>query len=136
MKQQFTYRPEVLVELAQEHLNAAHDLMWFMRTPHLYTEEGRIADSTKNETCRRTWSALRDACNMVGADMDVVLATVKALDRHEKRKQQQHWWTVAHLARGTYSDVLKGREAAIRCNFTKLDTYRVRADIRPRPWTV
>ncbi len=142
-KQQFTYRPEVLVEMAQEHLNAAHELMWLTRKANLSTVQGMIDDSTMNEACRRTWSALRDACNMVGADMNVVLATVKALDRHEKgerkRKRQMFWWAAVHLARSEYADAIKVREAAMRRNFAKPDKHSVFVPLdeaKRRPWMV
>ncbi len=104
MNKQFIYRPEILVEMAQEYLQAEESLRVFVKkhTPfpgycdlsdrHNESEYWRL---DKQSSC--TFDALRSACRMVDANIDAVLATVKAMNRYEKRER---WQVCAHLPSG------------------------------------
>lgn len=105
---EFTYNPEILVEIAQTYLSAEDDYRQFIhqhtvRYSPSYTRlkletSGKERDYwSKQKESSLTWDALRDACRLVGADMETVLATAKAMNRFEKR---QRWQICAHLPTG------------------------------------
>lgn len=105
---EFTYKPEILVEMAQTYLSAEDDYRQFVhRHTVRYTPSySRLKLETsgeerdywsKQKESSLTWDALRDACRLVGADMETVLATAKAMNRYEKRRR---WQVCAHLPTG------------------------------------
>lgn len=103
MKKTFTYKPEVLVEMAQEYLQAETDYREFIKKHsnsfglRLETPEDERIYFVKDKESSCAWSALRDACRLVNANMDAVLATAKAISRHEKRRR---WQICVHLPSG------------------------------------
>ena len=103
MTHQFIYKPEVLVEMAQEYLQAEADFREFIRQHsdsfglRLKTPEDERWYLVKDKESSCTMSALCDACRLVNADVDVVLATAKAMNRYERRRR---WQVYAHLPNG------------------------------------
>ena len=104
-KNAFEYKPEVLVEMAQNYLSAEDDLRQFIhRHTVKYTPtysrlilDGRGDERdywTKDKESACAWDALRDACRLVWADVGTVLATAKAMNRYERRRR---WQVCAHL---------------------------------------
>ncbi len=104
-KQVFTYNPEVLVAMAREYLNAENDARIFYRQHRpfpdalldLRTVEDRITYERHDKETTCTWCAFLDACKLVGADPEIVMGTVKAMNRYEKRER---WEVCAYLPSG------------------------------------
>lgn len=104
MNKQFIYKPEVLVEMAQEYLESEYSYRKFIyRHTNQYgslvldTEDNRRDYWLKDKESVCTHSALSDVCRMVDADMDAVLAMAKAMNRYEKRMR---WQVCARLPTG------------------------------------
>ena len=103
MKTQFTYKPEILVEMAQEYLQAENDYREFIKSHsdgyglRLKAKEDERWYWVKEKESSCAMSALCDACRLVNANVDTVLATAKAMNRYEKRHQ---WQACAHLPSG------------------------------------
>ena len=103
MKARITYNPEVLIEMAQEYLQAEADYREFITRHsnrfglHLRTSEDERWYFVKGAESSCTWSALRSACRLVNADFDAVLSTAKAMNRYERRRR---WTACAHLPSG------------------------------------
>lgn len=104
MKKQFTYDPKILVETAQEYLEAEREYQEFVRTHkneygtlQLLSADKEISYHVKEKETSCTWYALRDACRMVNADIMTVVATAKAMNRYEKRNK---WQVCAYLPTG------------------------------------
>lgn len=53
------------------------------------TKSDEINYFTLGEKSACTWDALTDACQMVNADRETVLATAKAMNRYEKKNKWQ-----------------------------------------------
>ena len=93
------YDIRILLDMAQEHLNAENEYRLFLTTykggyvrhmdPEIY---GDYCHKEAKSTC--TYDALRSACKVVFADMDKVIATAKAMNRFEKRER---WQVCAHI---------------------------------------
>ena len=88
------YNVKTLLDLAQEYLNAEEEYRRFLLTfkggwvPSMDPEKyGSYCQKETASTCAAY--ALRRACDMVSADMDAVIATVKAMNRYEKRNRWQ-----------------------------------------------
>ena len=108
MNKPFTYKPEILVGMAQEYLQAEHSYREYIREHtnkygviRLETVDAGIWYWVKEKESHCTWDALRSACRMVDADMETVLSTAKAMNRYERREQ---WQVCAHLPSGWCSE--------------------------------
>lgn len=104
MKKQFTYDPKILVEMAQAYLEAVREYQEFINTHkdeygnlQLLSTDENVNYWIKNAECDGSWCALSSACQLVNADILTVVATVKAMNRYEKRNQ---WQVCAHLPTG------------------------------------
>ena len=104
MDKKFVYKPEVLVEMAQECLDADysyHDFIVRHKNQYgslvLKTTEDSIGNWTNEKSVSCTYSSLSSACRLVGADVSAVLAMVKAMNRYERRMR---WQVCAHLPSG------------------------------------
>ena len=142
-KQVCSYNPEILVEMAQEYLNAENDARIFYRRHRpfpgalldLPTVEDRACYERHDKKTSCTWSAFVSACRLVNADPDAVLATVKAMNRYEKRER---WQVCAHLPSGYDWHNYEDRKDALRRFWS---APNVGADFfqstgRRKPWTV
>lgn len=96
MENQFyVYNPEILVEIAQQFLIAESIFQIFCRKHQknpsllldLQTEDSRILYETHYKETKCTWVAFVRACDLVNAAPNTVMATVKAINRHEKRNR-------------------------------------------------
>ena len=104
-KQICTYNPEVLVGLAQDFINAENDARIFYRkhrpfpgeTLVLHTVEDQLSYARHEKESSCTWSAFVNACKLVNADSSIVMATVKAMNRYERRNR---WQVCARLPSG------------------------------------
>ena len=142
MKNQFTYKPEILVEMAQEYLQAEEALRVFVKkhTPfpgycnlsdrHDESEYWRL---DKASSC--TWDALRSACRLVDTNIDAVLAMAKAMNRYEKRER---WQVCAHLPSGYDWHNHEDRKDTLRRFWSAPDpdTDYFQSTGRRKPWTV
>lgn len=104
MNKQFTYNPVVLVEMAQEYLEAERSYRDFVAQHKnqygslvLGSTDDRVSYWVKDKESSCTGSALSTACRLVGADVNTVIATAKAMNRFEKRER---WQVCAHLPTG------------------------------------
>lgn len=104
MKMQFTYDPKILMEMAQEYLEAEREYREFIRTHkneygdlQLLSTEEHINYWIKEKESSNFWSALSNACRLVNADIVTVIATAKAMNRYEK---QNKWQVCACLPTG------------------------------------
>lgn len=88
------YDVKVLLEIAQEYLQAEEEWQVHMKT----WKGGWVSDMEpgaygnhcdKFRKMNATWSALYDACRLVYADIHAVLGTAKAMNRYEKREDYQ-----------------------------------------------
>ena len=142
MKNQvFTYKPEILVSIAQEYLNAAEDEAIF-RARHRHTPGGPLWLETeadhieyhshdKETVC--TWSAFIDACKLVDADPSTVMATVNTMNRYERRNG---WKICAHLP-SSYTTHETGEERTRRFwSVPDGDADCFKSTGRRKPWTV
>ena len=143
-KQVCSYNPEILVEMAQEYLNAENDARIFYRQHRpfpgamldLRTVEDRASYERHDKESSCTWSAFVSACRLVNADPDAVMATVKAMNRYEKRER---WQVCAHLPTGWCSDCGEYGEYGedrVRRFFANGDEWRgyFRSTGRRQPW--
>ena len=108
MEKNFTYKPEILVEMAQEYLQAEEAFRVFVKKHTPFPGYCNLSDRNDESEYWRldrsvscTWDALRSACRMVDANIDAVLAMAKAMNRYEKRER---WQVCAHLPRDYYGD--------------------------------
>jgi len=142
MKKQFTYKPEILVEMAQEYLQAEEALRVFVKkhTPFpgycdltSRSDESEYWRLDKESSC--TWDALRSACRMVDTDMETVLSTVKAMNRYEKRER---WQVCAHLPSGYDWHNHEDRTDTLRrfWSVRDWDADCFQSTGRRKPWTV
>ena len=97
MNKQFTYKPGVLVEMAQEYLEAERSYRDFIAQHKnqygslvLGSADDRVSYWVKDKESSCAGSALSTACRLVGA-------TAKAMNRFEKRER---WQVCAHLPTG------------------------------------
>ena len=104
MNKQFTYKPGVLVEMAQEYLEAERSYRDFIAQHKnqygslvLGSADDRVSYWVKDKESSCAGSALSTACRLVGADVNTVIATAKAMNRFEK---QERWQVCAHLPTG------------------------------------
>ena len=82
-KQVCIYNPEILVEMAQEYLNAENDARIFYRQHRpfpgamldLRTVEDRARYERHDKESSCTWNAFVSACRLVNADPDTVMAS-------------------------------------------------------------
>ena len=143
MEKNFTYKPEILVEMAQEYLNAENDARIFYRRHRpfpglplvLQTEESRISYERHDKESSCTWSAFVSACRLVNADPDAVMATVKAMNRYEKRER---WQVCAHLPSGYDWHNHEDRKDTLRRFWSAPDPDAdyFQSTGRRKPWTV
>ena len=143
MKNQFTYKPEILVEMAQEYLQAEEALRVFVKKHTPFPGYCNLSDRNdeseywrldKASSC--TWDALRSACRLVDANIDAVLAMAKAMNRYEKRER---WQVCAHLPTGWCSscgDYGEYGEDRVRRFFSNGDEWTgyFRSTGRRQPW--
>ena len=104
MNKQFTYKPGVLVEMAQEYLEAERSYRDFIAQHKnqygslvLGSADDRVSYWVKDKESSCAGSALSTACRLVRADVNTVIATAKAMNRFEKRER---WQVCAHLPTG------------------------------------
>ena len=104
MNKQFTYKPGVLVEMAQEYLEAERSYRDFIAQHKnqygslvLGSADDRVSYWVKDKESSCAGSALSTACRLVGADVNTVIATAKAMNRFEKRER---WQVCAHRPTG------------------------------------
>lgn len=104
------YDPQVLVDIANNWIyeeNEQH-LFWRKHRPNpgalldLNTESDRIDYHTHYERASATWYSFAYACKLVHANPETVLATVKAINRYEKRKK---WQVCVHLPGNEYDNI-------------------------------
>ena len=139
MDKQFNYRPEVLVEMAQEYLEAERCYRDFIREhKNQYGSlsldgDARIWYWVKEKESSCTCSALSDACRLVGADMNAVLAMAKAMNRYEKRMR---WQVCAHLPTGWCFGCAEYGEDRVRRFFAERssDADYFQSTGRRHPW--
>ena len=142
MKEQFTYKPEILVEMAQEYLQAEEALRVFVKKHTPFPGYCNLSDRNdeneywrldKSSSC--TWFAFSSACRMVNADPDTVMATVKAMNRYEKRER---WQVCAHLPSGYDWHNHEDRKDTLRRFWSAPDpdTDYFQSTGRRKPWTV
>ena len=88
------YDVKPLLDMAQAFLTAEEDYRRFCLTfkggwvANIPAEE--YGEYIRKESASSyTWSALRDACKVVSADMSAVIATAKAINRYEARERWQ-----------------------------------------------
>lgn len=86
---EFTYKPEILIELAQTYLYADNDYWQFVHNHSSATQAETEDYHVKEKEAALTLDALRYACRMVDADRTAVLAAAKAMNRYEKRELWQ-----------------------------------------------
>ena len=96
MENQFYgYNPEILAGIAQKYLIAESIFRIFcwkhQKNPdlllNLRSEDSRILYETHYKETECTWFAFVRACDLVNAAPNTVMATVKAINRHEKRNR-------------------------------------------------
>ena len=129
MNKQFTYKPGVLVEMAQEYLEAERSYRDFIAQHKnqygslvLGSADDRVSYWVKDKESSCAGSALSTACRLVGADVNTVIATAKAMNRFEKRER---WQVCAHLPTGWCS----------RCGeYEEYGEDRVRRFFAAREW--
>ncbi len=142
MKKQFTYKPEILVEIAQEYLQAEEAFRVFVKKhtpfPGYCNLTNRDDESEywrlyKGNSC--TLDALCSACRMVDADVETVLSTVKAMNRYEKRER---WQVCAHLPSGYNWRSYEDRVETLRRFWSVPDSDAdcFKSTGRQKPWTV
>ena len=87
----------------------------------------------KESSC--TWSAFVSACRLVNADPNAVMATVKAMNRYEKRER---WQVCAHLPSGYDWHNHEDRKDTLRRFWSAPDpdTDYFQSTGRRKPWTV
>ena len=143
MRKKFTYKPEILVEMAQEYLNAENDARIFYQQHrpfpgamlNLQTVEERACYERHDKETSCTLSAFVSACRLVNANPDTVMATVKAMNRYEKRER---WQVCAHLPGGYDWHNHEDRKDTL-CRFWSVsdgeDNY-FQSTGRRKPWAV
>ncbi len=135
------YEPTVLVRMAQEYLNAAQEFEAFVASKKfpgcdfvtLKTEEDNRLYWVKEKESSCKWDALRDACELVSADVDIVLLTAKAMNRFEKKMR---WQVCAHLPFGWCSECCEHGETRVRRFFavSSTDETCFQSSGRFHPW--
>lgn len=142
-KQVCSYNPEILVEMAQDYLNAENDARIFYRRHRpfpglpldLRTDNDRILYERHDKETSCTWSAFISACRMVDADANTVIATVKAMNRYEKRER---WQVCAYLPSGYDWHNYEDRKDTLRrfWSVPDPDANYFQSTGRQKPWTI
>lgn len=97
-----TYDPQILYNIATDCIYAENELCRFCAAHRpspgarldLHETDDRVNYFRYNERANQLWQAFSSSCKLVHADPDAVLATVKAMNRYEKREK---WQVCAHL---------------------------------------
>ena len=142
-KQAFTYKPEILVTMAQEYLEAETEARLFYKkhrpfpnsTLVLRTAEDRIDYAAHDKKTACTWSAFVFGCRMVDADPSTVMGTMKAMNRFEKRVR---WKVCAHLPSGHDWYNGEDRQDTLRrfWSVRDPDVDYFQSTGRQKPWTI
>lgn len=114
-----TYDPQVLVNIANDCIYEENEQRRFWRkhrpTPgallDLRTESDKIDYYRHDERTSQLWQAFSRSCKLVHADPDTVLATVKAMNRYEKREK---WQVCAHLPSYEYDNTYTHGDERLR----------------------
>ena len=104
-----TYDTKVLYDIACDCIYAENEQRRFWRKHrpapdapiNLRTESDKIDYYRHDEATNALWYSFSRACKMVHADPGTVLATVKAMNRYEKRVK---WQVCAHLPEYGYDN--------------------------------
>ncbi len=120
MLEKYVYNPEVLVEIAQDYLQAEEDLQTYTLNHNLSSSREEIEYLSRKKESVCTWLAMLKACRMVRADPDIVLATVKAMNRYERLKG---WRICVHLPTGLSIGCSERGEDRVRRFFSLGDEW-------------
>ena len=104
-----TYDPQILVDIANDCIYEEGEQRRFCHKHRsapdalldLHKESDKIDYYIHSERTSALWFSFSRACKMVHADPDTVLATVKAMNRYEKREK---WQVCAHLPSYEYDN--------------------------------
>lgn len=142
MSKQFSYKPSLLVEMAHDYLEAERCNRDFIRRHTnqygrlvLESADDRIEYWKNDKESSCNLDAICKACRMVGADVDIVLATAKAMNRYERRMRYQ---VCAHLPTGWCSGCGDYGEDRVRRFFDDCDgdANYFKSTGRRHPWSI
>lgn len=138
--EKFIYKPNVLLQIAFEALNAQDEYSRFVSEHKdkdgfliLRNNEDIASYFVQGERNACTWDTLTNSCLLVNADLKTVIATAKAMNRYERK---EHWKICAKLPTGfslSCSDF--GEDRTMRFfSMPSLEAQYFQSTGRRKPW--